>query len=817
MRFIFLPKHQRLVNQCYPSGNTTDKKPNSSETSYLLYYVNSRRSKLEKVSSFLVKRTATDLHRKRVGNVAVTLELLIKIINNCKENLNVFIKDFFGIMLSVLSNNNFNNDYSIVELLEMAFGSICTSVDEALYSGDAEFIKNYSKFTNMFFEVVDNKIHNDVLLLKICKDISDTESLASNPQLNKYIGRSVTFTLKKFQEKYPVFKDVTDKPTANLLNLNRRLSRMQSKSIWVDSENIDENDFCVKVLQSLFNTTETDKLTLSVNALIDTLHKTPNKYLLSFIANTIPVQLRYIIILLLVRRLTHTNKIHKSSHSHSHNRTSDDNDKSKIDNHDPLVTLKLISFLLTSDVSIVGLSVLDIMKKVLQFQMDNVKDSSLSNESCYTIKFLNYKTFYRGQSFDMLYELFVRLKPLKDKELDNLKNKVLVNDIEELIYGQIERFITLEFFNELSPIVPHLAIHLFKLTINDTPKTESFHKFFHNLQNMKGSQLSQTLMHEAFQKYGKYALLAGLNYFLLETKEPNETYYNYHSESSKFLNLKDYQSQLEFKRQNEQLFDRDDLLNYYSDNGSNKYSTLGASILSSMTQDHDLSSDLEGNANLDTTNFNITSNGNTTIISNNGVESIVSTPTEPYEQLTVDKNQNIPINRKPSVYRLVSDDIRSWKSSRTKTPKIKDLKKVVRQTGKNKDIDDDKNNRGSKFNGVSLHGSQSVKSRVTNITFLLSELKSNNGSLQNGTRYGADKEYGNIPDPDEEEIVGLNKMNMARTQSVRLSYNASSDFRKSMNIKKNELIDTALEVDEFEDAQEDVTESTARGKLFIST
>ena len=171
MRFVFLPKHQRLVNQCYPSGNTTDKKPKSSETSYLLYYVNSRRSKLEKVSSFLVKRTGSDLSRRRVGNISVTLELMNKIVNSCKENLNVFIKDFFSIMLTVLNNENFNNDYSIVDLLEVTFSSICTSVDDTLCNSDPDFIKNYSKFIDLFFKVVTTRIHKDELLLRLCEPL----------------------------------------------------------------------------------------------------------------------------------------------------------------------------------------------------------------------------------------------------------------------------------------------------------------------------------------------------------------------------------------------------------------------------------------------------------------------------------------------------------------------------------------------------------------------------------------------------------------------------------------------------------------------
>ena len=98
MRMMFTPKHQKLVNQCYPTGRTTDKKPKSSETSYLLYYVNSRRSKLEKVSTYLIKRSTSDLNHRRIGNIAVTLDLMNKIVLHCKENLNVFVKDFITIV-----------------------------------------------------------------------------------------------------------------------------------------------------------------------------------------------------------------------------------------------------------------------------------------------------------------------------------------------------------------------------------------------------------------------------------------------------------------------------------------------------------------------------------------------------------------------------------------------------------------------------------------------------------------------------------------------------------------------------------------------
>lgn len=63
------PKHQVLVLKCYPrtTKGAVDVKPNSSELSYLLFYAQSRRSKIQKVGSFLEKKTASDVYRQRIG------------------------------------------------------------------------------------------------------------------------------------------------------------------------------------------------------------------------------------------------------------------------------------------------------------------------------------------------------------------------------------------------------------------------------------------------------------------------------------------------------------------------------------------------------------------------------------------------------------------------------------------------------------------------------------------------------------------------------------------------------------------------------
>ena len=81
------PKHQVLVLKCYPrtTKGAVDVKPNSSELSYLLFYAQSRRSKIQKVGSFLEKKTASDVYRQRIGyGLSLTLTTInVGILSGC--------------------------------------------------------------------------------------------------------------------------------------------------------------------------------------------------------------------------------------------------------------------------------------------------------------------------------------------------------------------------------------------------------------------------------------------------------------------------------------------------------------------------------------------------------------------------------------------------------------------------------------------------------------------------------------------------------------------------------------------------------------
>lgn len=100
------PKHQKLIRRCYPPGREVDKKPNASELSYLLYYVSTRRIKLGKVAVFLEGKAQRDVARGRAGNVQVTLDITRALIERVPEDLNVFAPNVVNILLTVLSSSD---------------------------------------------------------------------------------------------------------------------------------------------------------------------------------------------------------------------------------------------------------------------------------------------------------------------------------------------------------------------------------------------------------------------------------------------------------------------------------------------------------------------------------------------------------------------------------------------------------------------------------------------------------------------------------------------------------------------------------------
>ncbi|KAF7131287.1 hypothetical protein CNMCM5793_004401 [Aspergillus hiratsukae] len=147
------PKHQVLVLKCYPQyqKGVQDVKPNSSELSYLLYYVSTRRSKLTKVGAFLEKRAARDVWRNKLGNVQVTLQILTALIEKVPRDLPIYARSVMTVLETVLRSG----DISMIEESISTFETFCRHQDMAALSAEQDFASQYREVVRTYADFAD--------------------------------------------------------------------------------------------------------------------------------------------------------------------------------------------------------------------------------------------------------------------------------------------------------------------------------------------------------------------------------------------------------------------------------------------------------------------------------------------------------------------------------------------------------------------------------------------------------------------------------------------------------------------------------------
>lgn len=83
------PKHQRKINEVYPSTAGIEGAVKS-KLSALHYYLNERPSKFSKAIEYLERKTNTDLQKGRIGYNKVALDILVCIFENCSQHYELF-------------------------------------------------------------------------------------------------------------------------------------------------------------------------------------------------------------------------------------------------------------------------------------------------------------------------------------------------------------------------------------------------------------------------------------------------------------------------------------------------------------------------------------------------------------------------------------------------------------------------------------------------------------------------------------------------------------------------------------------------------
>lgn len=147
-------KHQLLVLKCYPrlpKNSTADAKPNGSELSYLLYYASTRKSKLHKVGTFLEKKTASDLYKWQSARVAVTLQILTALLENKSIGSSAAFPLFAPFVLRILREIlQGTNDLNLIEGSLATWDVFCRHQDQATLAADLEYRELYKDIVTRY-------------------------------------------------------------------------------------------------------------------------------------------------------------------------------------------------------------------------------------------------------------------------------------------------------------------------------------------------------------------------------------------------------------------------------------------------------------------------------------------------------------------------------------------------------------------------------------------------------------------------------------------------------------------------------------------
>jgi hypothetical protein len=411
MHSRFRPKHQKLILQCYPAGRATDKKPNPSELSYLLYYVSTRRAKLTKVGLFLDHKAQSDVYRGRSGNVQVTLDILRALIEKCPEDLNLFANNVVNILTVVVSSN----DLALSEHAVPVFDVFCIKHDGVLLRGDPLYIKSFQRLVDLYLEIARGADSGPNAIQWKLVGIEAMKSVASSVSVSTPSGQS------QLEDIIPILLNslCLDKNGKILVELQRDISSQDStrtgrnsiqltRSTAANGDNASQKQLlqtAIRALYHFFDTTSTDALKKATKTTIQYIltKKSPMQWsetLLEIVTKRALVQTRFAVVTELVEYLVVLPPTDLSRQ---------------------LTVARLISSLLSSSVNMIGLSVIDVLRMLLHAQLQVLKavapsdlkkgspsafDLLLTLKEC--VVALGSHNYYGGQVSDMISEILLK-------------------------------------------------------------------------------------------------------------------------------------------------------------------------------------------------------------------------------------------------------------------------------------------------------------------------------------------------------------------------------------------------------------------------
>jgi len=156
----FAPRHQQLIEKCYPrlpKNSTADAAPNSSELAYLLYYASTRQHKLPKVGAFLEKKTMSDVSHWQSARVHVTLQILTAMLEHAEirrqQSFAILAPTVLRIIREVILHTN---DIALMEATTSLWDVFTRYQDCLALAADAEYRALFDEVVSLYGTLAEN-------------------------------------------------------------------------------------------------------------------------------------------------------------------------------------------------------------------------------------------------------------------------------------------------------------------------------------------------------------------------------------------------------------------------------------------------------------------------------------------------------------------------------------------------------------------------------------------------------------------------------------------------------------------------------------
>lgn len=376
---MFKGELTRHLIKCYPAGRAVDKKPVPNELSMLIFYLQTRPAKIPKAARMLHSRAASYSNKDNSGNLVATILIMHEVVVKLKEHFSLFAEDALEIVDLVLDSSK--GDVDLLEILRDFYSDFNRCYSGMLFAGNANFTKLYQSVIHKFVAIAQGgSPQARTLAIEALASLSESPALATNAG-----QKGLIIAIGGFESNLPqdpaVFQRITNTDDIDALSNSQKNPEFQS----------------VIGLQKYLDTNSLEQITNVVRCVLDWLSNSSGDWqpqLVAFLAKWVPPQIRFVVTKAVVTSMSSLT----------------------IDNFKKLGKYsEYLDALLTAEESKIGLSVVDVLRRILRLQhryvdtpphkADNQAIQSILNSLRKNIGHLVNTNIYPGQAADMVAEI----------------------------------------------------------------------------------------------------------------------------------------------------------------------------------------------------------------------------------------------------------------------------------------------------------------------------------------------------------------------------------------------------------------------------